>query len=60
MRRITAWVAIIAVPIAVTGFFGQNVPCPGFAKTSGYIASVVIMVCVAVVLYVTFKTKKWL
>ena len=30
MRRITAWVAIVAVPTAVTGFFGQNVPYPGF------------------------------
>jgi len=60
MRRITAWVAIIAVPTAVTGFFGQNVPYPGFANTSGCIASVVTMVCVAVVLYVIFKTKKWL
>jgi len=60
MRRITAWVAIIAVPTAVTGFFGQNVPYPGFAKTSGFIASVVIMVCVAIVLYIIFKTKKWL
>ena len=60
MRRITAWVAIIAVPTAVTGFFGQNVPYPGFAKTSGFIASVVIMVAIAIVLYVIFKTKKWL
>jgi Mg2+ and Co2+ transporter CorA len=60
MRRITAWVAIIAVPTAVTGFFGQNVPYPGFAKTSGFIASIVIMVCVAIVLYIIFKTKKWL
>ena len=60
MRRITAWVAIIAVPTAVTGFFGQNVPYPGFAKTSGFIASIMIMVCVAIVLYIIFKTKKWL
>ena len=60
MRRITAWVAIIAVPTAVTGFFGQNVPYPGFAETSGFIASVVIMVAIAIVLYVIFKTKKWL
>jgi Mg2+ and Co2+ transporter CorA len=36
------------------------VPYPGFAKTSGFIVSVVIMVCIAVVLYVIFKTKKWL
>ena len=43
MRRITAWVAIIAVPTAVTGFFGQNVPYPGFGETAGFIASAVIM-----------------
>jgi magnesium transporter len=60
MRRITAWVAIIAVPTAVTGFFGQNVPYPGFAQTSGFIASAVIMACIAIVLYIVFKTKKWL
>ena len=33
MRKITAWVAIVAVPTAVTGFFGQNVPYPGFETT---------------------------
>jgi Mg2+ and Co2+ transporter CorA len=60
MRRITAWVAVIAVPTAVTGFFGQNVPYPGFAKTSGFIASVAIMVTIAITLYLIFKTKKWL
>jgi Mg2+ and Co2+ transporter CorA len=35
MRRITAWVAIVAVPTAVTGFFGQNVPYPGFGTKAG-------------------------
>ena len=60
MRRITAWVAVIAVPTAVTGFFGQNVPYPGFGTKSGFIASVVIMLAIAVVLYAIFKSKKWL
>ena len=60
MRKITAWVAIIAVPTAVTGFFGQNVPYPGFSKESGFIASTVIIVAIAVVLYLVFKNKKWL
>jgi len=60
MRRITAWVAIIAVPTAVTGFFGQNLPYPGFGEQSGVIASAVIMIAAAVVLFVIFKTKKWL
>ena len=60
MRRITAWVAIVAVPTAVTGFFGQNVPYPGFGTTAGFIASVLIMVVLAAVLYIVFKRKDWL
>jgi magnesium transporter len=60
MRRITAWVAIIAVPTAVTGFFGQNLPYPGFGERAGFIASAVIMICAAVVLFAIFKTKRWL
>jgi magnesium transporter len=60
MRRITAWVAIIAVPTAVTGFFGQNLPYPGFGETAGFVASTVIMVGVAITLYIVFKVKKWL
>jgi len=60
MRKITAWVAIVAVPTAVTGFFGQNVPYPGFGATSGFIASTLIMAAIAATLYLIFKRKKWL
>ena len=60
MRRITAWVAIVAVPTAVTGFFGQNVPYPGFGTRAGVIASVSLMLVMALVLYVAFRHKKWL
>lgn len=60
MRRITAWVAIIAVPTAVTGFFGQNVPYPGFATRAGFLASSVIIVIIAITLFIAFKRKKWL
>ena len=60
MRRITAWVAIIAVPTAVTGFFGQNIPYPGFGTTTGFVVSSVIIVAVAIALFITFKLKKWL
>jgi hypothetical protein len=35
MRKITAWVAIVAVPTAVTGYFGQNVPYPGLRRNLG-------------------------
>ena len=60
MRRISAWVAIVAVPTAVTGFFGQNVPYPGFGRPSGVVASIVLMLVMAVVLYVVFRRKTWL
>jgi magnesium transporter len=60
MRKITAWVAIVAVPTAVTGFFGQNVPYPGFGTTEGFIASMLTMIILAVVLFIVFKRKDWL
>lgn len=60
MRRITSWVAIVAVPTAVTGFFGQNVPYPGFGHQSGFVASLLIIVLAAAILFAVFKHNKWL
>ena len=34
-KKVTSWAAIIAVPTAITGFYGQNVPYPGFARAVG-------------------------
>jgi magnesium transporter len=60
MKKLTAWAAIIAVPTAVTGYFGQNVPYPGFAQTSGFWFSLILMIVIAAALYVTFRRKDWL
>jgi magnesium transporter len=60
MKKLTGWAAIIAVPTAITGFYGQNVPYPGFGHTWGFWFSSVAMVLIAVALYVTFKKKDWL
>ena len=60
MKKLTAWAAIIAVPTAVTGWFGQNIPYPGFNQPAGVIASTVIIVGIAVGLYITFKRKDWI
>lgn len=60
MKKLTSWAAIIAVPTAVTGFFGQNVPYPGFGKESGFVLSVVVMVVIAAALYLSFKRRDWL
>jgi len=59
-RKITAWVAIVAVPTAVTGFFGQNVPYPGFGQDAGFFASLTIMIVIAATLFLVFKHRKWL
>ncbi len=60
MKKLTAWAAIIAVPTAVTGFYGQNVPYPGFGRHWGFWASMIIILTVAGGLYATFRRKGWL
>jgi magnesium transporter len=60
MKKVTSWAAIIAVPAAVTGFYGQNVPFPGYGRTAGIVGSTAIMVILVLVLYIAFKRKDWL
>jgi magnesium transporter len=60
MKKVTSWAAIIAVPTAITGWYGQNVPYPGFGKTSGLITSAVLIVVMALGLFVLFRRKDWL
>ena len=59
-KKVTSWAAIIAVPTFVTGFYGMNVPYPGFSQHSGLFISVAIMIIAAVTLWVVFKRKDWL
>ena len=59
-KKVTSWAAIIAVPTAITGFYGQNLPYPGFARTSGFVMSCLLIVVISGALYVTFKRKDWL
>jgi magnesium transporter len=60
MRKLTSWAAIIAVPTAVTGYFGQNVPYPGYDKQWGFLLSMAIMVALGLGLYAGFKRRNWL
>ena len=59
-KQVTSWAAIIAVPTAVTGFYGQNVPYPGFGRVAGFWTSTVIILGLACTLYVIFRRKEWL
>jgi magnesium transporter len=59
-KKVTGWAAIIAVPTLVTGFFGMNVPYPGFGDTAGLASSIATIVLAGLVLYLIFKRKDWL
>jgi magnesium transporter len=60
MKKVTSWAAIVAVPTAITGFYGQNVPYPGFNTEWGFIVSSAVIVVISVALYVLFKRRDWL
>ncbi|HEX6360571.1 magnesium transporter CorA family protein [Actinophytocola sp.] len=60
MKKVTGWAAIIAVPTAITGFYGQNVPYPGFAAPWGFWTSTAVIVVVGGGLYLMFKRRDWL
>jgi magnesium transporter len=60
MKKLTGWAAIIAVPTAITGFYGQNVQYPGIQTVAGFITSSALIVLLVTVLYVSFKRRDWL
>jgi magnesium transporter len=60
MKKVTSWAAIIAVPTLISGFYGMNVPYPGFADHNGAWTSVVLMVLLSGGLFATFRRKDWL
>jgi magnesium transporter len=59
-RKLAAWAAIIAVPTAITGYFGQNVPYWGYERFWGFLLSLGMIVVSATGLYLFFKRRGWL
>jgi magnesium transporter len=60
MKKVTSWAAIVAVPTLVTGFYGMNVPYPGFETHWGAWTSVGLMGALSLGLYGVFKKRGWL
>jgi magnesium transporter len=60
VKKLTGWAAIIAMPTLVTGWYGQNVPYPGFSEVSGVVTSALLSVLTSVVLYISFKRRGWI
>ena len=59
-KKLAAWAAIIAVPTAVTGFYGQNVPYPGFNQHWGFVVSTLVIVVLGGGLWVALRRRGWL
>jgi magnesium transporter len=59
-KKVTSYAAIIAVPTAITGFYGQNVPYPGFSHQSGLYSSSILIVGLSALLYFLFRRNDWL
>jgi magnesium transporter len=61
MRRISAWVAIIAVPTAIAGIYGMNFKhMPELRWELGYPGAVLAMAVICTLLYRYFRKVGWL
>jgi magnesium transporter len=61
MRKISAWVAIVAVPTMVAGIYGMNFDnMPELHWRYGYFALLGVMLLIMVTLYFGFKRNHWL
>jgi len=60
MKKVTSWAAIIAVPTAITGFFGQNLAFLGFGTVWGVWISLGLIAVASVTLFAAFRSRDWL
>jgi magnesium transporter len=61
MRKITAWVAIVAVPTMVAGIYGMNFEhMPELRWKFGYPAVLALILVICVLLYRRFRRAGWL
>ena len=61
MRRISAWVAIVAVPTMIAGIYGMNFEhMPELTWTFGYPLALLVMAGACVALYRAFRRNGWL
>ncbi len=61
MKKISGWAAILFAPTLIGAIYGMNFEnMPELHWALGYPAAVGAMLALAVVLYIVFKTKKWM
>jgi len=59
-KKLASWAAIIAVPTAVTGYYGQNVPYPGFSQHWGFLVSTAVIIVLSLGVYLLLRRQRWL
>jgi magnesium transporter len=61
MRKISAWVAIVAVPTAIAGIYGMNFDnMPELRWSFGYPLAIAVMLVICTGLYRYFRSSGWL
>jgi magnesium transporter len=61
MRKISAWVAIAAVPTATAGIYGMNFEhMPELRQVWGYPVVLCVIATLCLFLYITFRRNHWL
>lgn len=61
MRRISAWVAIIAMPTMIAGIYGMNFDhMPELTWVAGYPLVLAVMALACVTVYILFRRRGWL
>jgi magnesium transporter len=61
MRKISAWVAIAAVPTMIAGVYGMNFDhMPELRWTYGYPLVIGFMIAVCLLMYRAFRRSNWL
>jgi magnesium transporter len=61
MRKISAWVAIVALPTLIAGIYGMNFEhMPELGWQWGYPFALGLMAVTCTFLYVNFKRRSWL
>jgi len=59
-KQVTSWAAIIAVPTLITGWYGMNVPYPGFGTQWGVGVAAAVMLVISGGLFAVFRRRDWL
>lgn len=61
MRKISAWVGILAIPTAVAGIYGMNFHnIPELSWTYGYVYALALMAALCLVMFIIFKRSGWI